>query len=350
MANALGRTAALAFSLGALAACGSFEAAPDSPPQTPVDAGATNDAGGTGDASRYRRPLSIKNPGTTPLPAGHVVCASLSGRGGATIVENKSAREDLGDVRLFGPDGEIPRVADLRGAIVVVCGRTVRPIAAGATDDAYSVHYGDPNASPPSSDPSTVFDVLYDSFEDATLRAHWKPDGDVKPVAGALVLAAGTSNSMQSSAPGLDGDVSFEARVRITNPAGSLLGASYRWWFGFQDLGAENPWTIFISRNASTIQAEHSGLSECSGTCASAPQTLDAAYHVYRIDRTASTPSGARFEIDAKPVHSVEGTTKPMSILFQSFLKEGDVLVDWVRARPLAKPEPEVTVGEEAQR
>lgn len=317
---------------------------------SPFAEGSTSDAGASArpDASaaasgKVRRELTITNAASVPLPAEHVVCTSFT---------TTNARADLGDVRLLGPSGERERFVEPRpGGSIAVCGRLERPIAPGASDDGYAIVYGDPNASPPAHDPAHVF-MLYDGFDGASLAPRWTSVGSPRVTDGALVLPAGGESAVHTADGGVDGDVVLEMRVRVTMPASATTAKSgLRFWFGFQSsLDPQAPWSLFISRQPSLVRAEHLLTNSCSDGCESAERPLDGELHEYRIERKVTAPGGARFAIDDALVFTGSTTTPRQGIIVRSYLATSDVLVDWVRARPLVSPEPVVTVGAEEAR
>jgi hypothetical protein len=328
---------AVTMSLGvALASCGSFGATPDGT----GDAG-TSDTGVSGGGGGLQRRLRIANTGANELARGHVVCASIAAG---------DAGEDLAALRFVGPDGEIERFAEPRGASLVVCARLSRPIAAGTTDETYAIRYRGTSSPPAPGDVSKVFD-LYDAFDGTALDPRWVASGSLKFENGSLVLPKGASAAVHTTV-GTDGDMLLELRVQVQDPTTttSTSAKGHRYWFGFQG-GFEEyaPWTLFISRNAGSIRAEHASDSACPppDNCRSPTRPHDSAFHVYRIERRLG--GEARFFVDEEPapMFTASHSTDQTGIILRNYLGDSDLLVDWIRGRRLARPEPTVTVGNE---
>ncbi len=306
-------------------------------------------------ASGLSRTLSIENTSTATLPAEHTVCMDVDGTTVQALLSAKSLRSDFGDLRVHGPSGERLRVVDQRGGgRLVVCFRIERPIAPGATDDGYTLRYGAPDLSPPPPAEDAVF-AFFDGF-DSRLSSDYEVRGTPIVQDGALHLPAGTNEPGIATRAATDAvpiAASFEIRVRVTNPSSRGLGiggTNLYYWFGFHGQGVENlnaagpPYTVFYADAAGSIRPVHE---RQSGACADPPctgvarvQTAD--FQTYRVDRTATS---VRFVWDDGAPVELSGSNGDTSLLVRSFLRDGDVIVDWIRARPLISPEPTITLG-----
>jgi hypothetical protein len=164
-----------------------------------------------------------------------------------------------------------------------------------------------------------------------------------------LVLPGGAAHAVRATEPGvLLDDVSLEMNVRIEDPFSTSTTKSFFYWFGFQsDFNENQPYTIFISRTAGQIWAEHSA-STC-GLCEGPPESQSAAAHTYRIDRVGTLPGGATFFIDDRKVHSVVGDGTRIGVIARNYLATSNIFIDWIRARKLAVPEPAITIGDEVE-
>ena len=305
-------------------------------------------------APRFERSLAIMNPSTTQLAAGFAACfravpQDILGAGAAKL------RADAADLRVFANGVELKRVVDnLRTGILSVCFRLAGAIAPGATDTSYVVRYGDASAAPPPPAESDVFD-FFDGFDGTSLSPRWLKFG-APVVAGGFVTFPKSAPSAITTTSGTDGvplDASLEINARVPSPAsdGELqddAGTRFFYWFGFQHQGdfiAAEPWSIFIARGKSTVNAEHK---TASGTCvsgcdeAAGTQTTDA--RVYKVDRAGET---VVFTYDTGATFQAVGSSGDQSLMIRNYLLTSDVVVDWVRARPLVLPEPIPSLGPE---
>src|SRR5206468_3670985 len=97
-------------------------------------------------------------------------------------------RPDFADVRVFGPSGERPRIIEpLTTARTELCFRLERALAAGASDNGYELHYGDPNAALPPNAMPQIFD-FYDDFDGTSLATRWQVTGSIGVAGGILTL------------------------------------------------------------------------------------------------------------------------------------------------------------------
>jgi len=323
----------------------SADAATDSADARPIPTGAY--------APRYERSFGVTNASTSPLPAGYTACfrgmpSDIAGSGLAGKL-----RTDAADLRVFAGGVELKRVVDiLRTGILSLCFRLVQPIAPGATDVSYVVRYGDANATPPLPVEADVFD-FFDGFDGTDLAPLWLKSGAPVVAGGFVTFPKNASSAITttSDTDGIPADASFEINARVPDPAsaGELeddAGTHFFYWFGFQHQGdfiANEPWTIFVSRAKSTVNAEHK---TASGTCQSGcvepagAQVTDA--RVYKVDRAGES---ALFTYDTGATFQAAGSSGDQSVMIRNFLVGSDLVVDWVRARPLVLPEPTVTVG-----
>jgi hypothetical protein len=321
--------------------------------------GATPDGAGDGPVSigpyvpRVQRTLELKNGAMTPVPAGHTTClrAPLQDVFGAGFASK--VRPDFGDVRVFASGVEVKRTIDaLRTGVLVACFRLTKPIAPGAVDTTYVVRYGDPNALVPPPADGDVFD-FFDGFDGSSLGQGWRKLGNPIVAGGTVTFPKNVQSGITSVADtdGIGLEASLEIKARVTNPssAGELLdGGESRWyWFGFQHLGdfdAFEPWSVFIARSKSEIHAEHksSGTTTCAPGCAQPPRTQTTDFRVYTVARTGAD---VLFTLDDATVFAANSAVGDLSILIRSYALDSELVVDWVRARPLVVPEPALAIG-----
>lgn len=171
--------------------------------------------------------------------------------------------------------------------------------------------------------------------------------------AGVLVLPAGAAHGITTTAAtdGVPGEASLEIRVAVTRPDSDPVpydGGPFYYWLGFQhegDFAADRPWSLFVARGKSTIQAEHATTSgTCSSGCGSGSTLQSTESRIYRVDRWSG---GVRFVLDDGTPFDAAGSSGDLSIMIRSFLAQSDVVVSWVRARPIVWPEPAVAIGPE---
>jgi hypothetical protein len=305
----------------------------------------------------FRRPLTVANIATVALPSDHSVCFSVP----AADVEAARAagrmRADFGDVRVFGPGGERVRVLDQRGpGVLAICFRLERAVAAGAKDDGYFLAYGAADVSPPAAADAAVF-PFFDGFDGSSLSSAWLSAGAPVVHDGALTLRKGTDEPTVNTDAKTDGiplDASLEIRARVLDPnsAGFQLDGSPALYYslGFQHYGdplsTGEPYTIFYGGKG-TIETRHEMLapSACSNMiCAGASVPQTSTFRVYRIDRRGD---GVRFTYDDGKQDDQPGSSGDTAVMFRSFLRDSDVAIDWVRARPLIWPEPTFTLSPE---
>ncbi|MDB4937694.1 MAG: hypothetical protein JWP87_4666 [Labilithrix sp.] len=304
---------------------------------------------------RFRRTLTVANVGTSPAPSGHGTCwrgtpQDIFGAGFASKV-----RPDFADVRVFASGVEVKRTVDaLRTGAMILCFRLARPIAAGAADDAYEVRYGDANALLPPPAEGDIFD-FFDGFDGTALAPGWRKLGDPVVSGGTVTFPKNMETGITTVADtdGVALDAALEIKARVSNPASDPKafdgGDTFYYWFGFQhsgDFTASTPWSLFVARSKSTINAEHAstGATTCVSWCAQAPQSQTTDFRVYTIERTGSA---ARFVLDDGAVFSADSPVGDLSILIRNYALDSDLAVEWVRARPLLKPEPGVAIGNE---
>jgi len=304
---------------------------------------------------RYERSFAITNASTSSvLPAGYTACF----RGVASDVVGIGAgklRADAADLRIFAGGVELKRVVDIfRTGIISTCFRLVNAIGAGATDTSYAVRYGDPNATPPLPVESDVFD-FFDGFDGTAVSPRWLTFG-APVVAGGFVTFPKNAPSAITTMSGPDGiplDASLEINARVPNPTsdGQLqddAGTRYFYWLGFQHQGdfiPDEPWTVFIARSKSTINAEHKTSSgTCVNGCNEAPGTQTTDARVYKVDRAGDT---AVFTYDTGATFQGVGSSGDQSVMIRNYLLTSELVVDWVRARPLVLPEPTPVLGDE---
>jgi hypothetical protein len=193
-----------------------------------------------------------------------------------------------------------------------------------------------------------VFD-FFDGFDGTTISSRWLVRGPVAVGGGRLTLPKGTAQSAITTPAATDGvpvSASLEIRARVPNPSSGAGGSDFYWW-GFQrsgDFNLDLPFSIFYG-GVGTITDWHGSISgACTSSCVDPALPQSAAFRVYRIDRTGD---GARFTFDDGVQRTSAGPTGDLSVMVRNFLVDSDIEVDWVRARPLIWPEPDVTLAEE---
>jgi hypothetical protein len=303
----------------------------------------------------HRRPLTIQNGSAAALPAGYTVRVPLD----LTSFPASETRADLNDVRVFGdpPAGEYDRVLDTappgQGRALWIA--LANPIAAGGSDSSYSIYYGDANAGAPPADATKVF-PFYDGFDNgAQLSAFWLSNGAPTVGSGTITLHKNAQDAVTTTAANdkLPSLSALEWRAKQTDPtsAGQTVGSDTFWsWIGYQHTGdftPNDPWIVWIVRAPTDIHGEEevSGTS-CADNCLTPPATPDANDHVYRIERDVAA---TRFYLDGvisgSPVVVTNATD--FSVMLRNYAITSDLVVDWIRGRALASPEPAVTVGPE---
>jgi hypothetical protein len=322
-------------------------------PDVGIEADASTDAPGetTTDAPyngpRYRRALTI-TAGATAVPSEYTFCAVL-GSSITGLVGAGKMRADYNDLAVRRQGLAAPRIVEpIEGGSLSVCFRLLQPIAASQSDT-YQLEYGVPNASPPNVDPATVF-AFYDGFSGAALGNAWLTVGTAQIQSGALRLPQGAENAVRTAAgsDGVPSDATLEMRVRVTDPGSVPIGgSSYYYWFGFQrdDFNPTQPWSVFIKRSGSTVQAEHDTVGgACDTVCVGLNGTQSTGYRFYRITRAGSNVT---FAIEEGTPFSAGTSNGDMSIMIRNYMQTSDLLVDWVRARGVVSPEPTSMLGAE---
>lgn len=297
----------------------------------------------------FARRVVFSNLATTPLPTNHAVCFQLPAADVATALAAGKMRPDFGDVRVFGPMGERPRVVDQRGAgALAICFRLERAIPVSTGDDGYSIRYGSKDLPPPPAAEAMVFD-FFDGFDGTSISSRWLTRGPVAVSGGRLTLPKGTAQPAITTPAATDGvpaNASLELRVRVLNPTSGASGSDFYWW-GFQrsgDFTTDLPFSVFYG-GVGTVTDWHGSISgACSSVCTDPALPQSAAFRVYRIDRNGD---GARFTFDDGVKRENAGPTGDLSVMVRNFLSDSDIEVDWIRARPLIWPEPDVTLAEE---
>jgi hypothetical protein len=302
-------------------------------------------------AAKYQRTLPIANGAAVELPAQYTVCFAAPGIVGADLIASGHVRADLADLRVFGPSGEIHRVIDtLTPSRTELCFRLERAIAAGTTDDGYSLHYGDPSAAPPPDTSADVF-AFFDGFDGAAIDKRWLMNGAPTLAGGILVLPKNGEPGLTTTATsdGVDTTASLEIRAKVDDPSSAPETSSgYYWWLGFQHTGdftANAPWDVFIGRSKNTVEAEHNTLTgSCTGGCDDNALGQTSDFRIYRVDRSTAVVD---FYYDDGTKFEGAGSNGDLSIMLRNFLVTSDVEIDWVRARPLVAPEPTTVLGPE---
>ena len=305
----------------------------------------------------HRRQLTIHNGSAAALPAGYTVRVPIN----TTVIAAGAARADLADVRLFvdAPGGERPRVIDLAppGQARALWLALAQPIAAGASDSSYSLYYGNAAATTPPADPAQVF-AFWDGFDNgAQLAAHWLSNGG-PTVGGGTITFHKNGQDAVTTVPASDGVDTLsvvEWRSKLTDPAsaGQVVGTDTFWsWVGYQrdgDFTPADPWMVWIVRGPTDLHAERkiptSATCMAEGACNGPSVTPDATYHVFRIERDAAA---TRYYLDGALSYAIDDpNNQDHSLMMRNYAVTSDLVVDWIRARSLASPEPAVIVGPE---
>jgi len=332
-------------------------------PSGPQDeAGGGSDGGRDGGArpdvpAEYTvaRALTIANGATTSLVSGYAVCFAVPSSEVAAARAAGTMRSDFGDVRIFGPGGERPRVVDLRRlGSLSICFKTVREIPAGGADTGYTIAYGNAGATAPAGAEDSVF-AFFDGFDGSSLASRWVTRGAPIVHDGVCELPGATNEpgiTAPASSDGIPPAASLEMRIRVVVPNATGLplggGETFYYWFGFQRAGSSDyqaaaPYTYFISNGPAQIEARHeTPTGPCNEICTSGDEPVDDAFRVYRIDRTAQK---VRFIHDSGAFFEAVGDNGDLAVMIRSFLRNGAIEIDWVRARPLVLPDAVVAIG-----
>jgi hypothetical protein len=182
---------------------------------------AFDDVGGDGDGAvgpgLVARTIEITNPSTSTLPAGYAVSLPLGALPAA------SHQADLADVHVVGVSGtRLDRIVDHdnTGAATQLWFALDADIAASASDNRYTLLYGDPTDASPLQDGTNVF-ASYDDFNGTTLQSSWLKQGTPQIGGGELRILAGTNGDGVASMPATDGVplvASLEIRLQVTDP------------------------------------------------------------------------------------------------------------------------------------
>jgi hypothetical protein len=302
--------------------------------------------GALGSGGGFQRTISVTDAATTALPVGYTTRVPLDAIASATV------RADLADVQVLDGNGtEIPRVIDGQaGALSALWFPLAASIAPGMLDSQYTLIYGNPADSNAIADGTRVFQ-LYDDFAGSALGLVWLVQGSPQVANGELTLLAGTSGDGIGTQPATDGVptiASVEFRVRITDL--NSAPNNFYYWFGFQTPFLANPpYTNWVARSAATIEGDHATTSApCNVVCPTAPIAQTSAYRIFRVDRLADRQV---FWADGSIASMVmQPTTMDIGVEIRNYAVTSAVVVDWVRARGIADPEPTVVLGPEQPR
>jgi hypothetical protein len=324
----------------------------------PVGGDATFDAGidSAPITARYTRAVTITTAGEGTSTT--TACTVLGSELVAAAVNAGKMRADLADLRVYDPVGvEVSRTADpLPSGRAYLCFALTSVISNGASAT-YELRYGDPLATPAPT--SGVFPFV-EEFDVVPAGPRWSVRGSPSVVNGRLKLPAGALTSILAL-PGSDGiptKASLVLSVQLTNPTSAALAKDagntedyFFWWFGFQrygDFAEGEPWMVFIGREVGGVVAENkqegASTGPCATLCADTNYSQNDKTRIYRIDRHEG---GVVFTYDDGKSFSPLGASGDMAILIRNSLATSDMFVDWVRARPIAWPEPTVAVGPE---
>jgi hypothetical protein len=255
------------------------------------------------------------------------------------------ARPDLSDVRVVrdGTFAEIDRVVDQNPpgenpAVWFALATTINP---NATDDSYWLYWGAGAAA--QTNPRTVF-ALYDDFSSPTLAPVWlvNDGGGVTGVPvtgdGGLVL----TNAEIESDLTQDG-ISVNSALELVVSVNGFMGH----WFGYQgqsvgDFTEGTPFALWLN-NSATVSGFITATSadDCS-SCAGTPVMEIAGPRWFRIERASTT---TRYFVDG--TSNYVAPDMPLHDLAIKLKNYGapQMVVSWLRARPLNDPEPTVTLG-----
>ncbi|HEX6838611.1 MAG TPA: hypothetical protein VF334_18665 [Polyangia bacterium] len=325
----------------------------------PIDAGLPCIAGARCNY-QYRRQLIIHNGAATPLAVGYTVRVPLD----TTTFPSTKTRADLADVRVFRdpPAGELPRVIDTAppGQGRALWLALAQPIAAGASDTSYSIYYGDATATSPPQNPALVF-ALWDGFDSGTVPSAtlWtnNPASTGASVGGGNLTLH--QNLQEAIMTGTNDNVptlsvlEWRSKMTVPSSAGQVTAnGTFWWWVGYQDdFTPQPPWIIWIQRSGGPVdvhgERKISSSTVCMNGCNTTAQVVDANFHVYRIERDANE---TRWFYDGMPAGGspvADPNNSDHPIMLRNWAATSDLLVDWIRARALASPEPTVTIGAE---
>ncbi|HEX9103788.1 MAG TPA: hypothetical protein VF997_16370, partial [Polyangia bacterium] len=143
------------------------------------------------------------------------------------------------------------------------------------------------------------------------------------------------------------------SKMTVPSSQGQVTpNGTFWWWIGFQnDFVPADPWIIWIQRSVlPDVHGERKiststvcNLSQCTGPTVTPP--VDASFHWYRIERDANT---TRWYYDGVLSYTVaDPNNSDHPVILRNWAVTSDLVVDWIRARALAAPEPAVTVGAE---
>jgi hypothetical protein len=305
-----------------------------------------------GGAFILERQITVTNGSSSALPAGYTIRVPLA--------QANFPDADIGasfeHICLIGPSGDQAYLIDPMppGDTRALWFALAQPIAAGASDSSYFVHYGIHETCTGAVDGTKVF-ALWDGFDTGQLASVWLVSGSPTLGGGNLSLHANGSDGVTTTAAsdGVPTLSALEWRSRVSDPssAGQVTANGTFWyWYGYQHTGdftPSDPWVIFIARAANEIHAERkiTGAGSCTAGCVGVPVILDNAFHWYRIERS---PAATRFYFDGALSYSVnDPNDTDYSVMLRNWAVTSSSQIDWIRARALATPEPTVGIGAE---
>jgi hypothetical protein len=179
---------------------------------------------------RFRRPVTLRNPGDHALAKGYTM--QLEVDPDYLQIRDKS-RPELEDWALVRGGERVPFLLQPSGRVLRMCFRTAAEIPANA-DDRYYLYYGAPGAAAARATADEVFDFWEDFSRPEALADRFRSDKDLTATVhdGALVIREVANDRTASSParlvfatfPALDG---FELSFDLEMDSNELAGASF---------------------------------------------------------------------------------------------------------------------------
>jgi hypothetical protein len=190
---------------------------------------------------KFRRPLTIRNPGEKPLAKGYTLQVEIDPD---YLQIREKSRPELEDWTLVRGAERVPLLLQPSGRVLRMCFRTAAEIPAGA-DDRYYLYYGSPGAAAAKAAPDDVFDFWEDFSRPEALAERFRIDKDLTATVadGALVIRDVANDRTASSParlvfakfPPLDG---FELSFDLEMDSNDLAGASFAVAVDLKEAGA----------------------------------------------------------------------------------------------------------------
>jgi hypothetical protein len=264
---------------------------------------------------KHRRRIAVKNNLETELEAGYPILVEVDAEYLGLLEKSK---KDLSDLALVHGGRRVPLEllpGRSKGSRIIAF-RTARTLAGGATDTAYALYYGNPEASVPPGEPEPVFDLFEDfsspdraakklkadpelsvAYRDGALVIRDVPSGRTEDAPGVLTLQARPSSAGFALSFDLEIDSTYQAAagfavtIEMKGPHGDpTLDKEIE--LRIEQLGDSD----YEVREKATRELVRLGKAAVSKLVA-ATRSLDAevkwrAEHALREIRTSSTSSG----------------------------------------------------------